>query len=83
MGAGLADDDPAVGVADQDGRAVEAVEDPAGHRGVVLQRQRRVLHDVDAEVVPGQLVVDALPAGSVHEATVYEHDVLDGCHGRS
>jgi len=75
MGARLGDDRPAVGVADEHDRPVLRVDDPPGRGDVALERQRRILHDADLVVVPGQDVVDALPAGPVHEAAVNEDDV--------
>ncbi len=39
------DDDAAVGVADQDGGTIQAIEDPVGRGDVSGQRQGRVLHD--------------------------------------
>jgi hypothetical protein len=80
--AGRGDDDTAVGVADQDGGTVEAVEDLVGGGDVAVQCQGRVLDDGHPVAVGCQLVIDPLPARSVHEAPVHEHDVAD-CHGRS
>jgi hypothetical protein len=80
--AGLGDDDAAVGVADQHGRAAEAGEDLVSRGGVAGQRQVGGLHDCYPVAVSGEVIVDALPARSVHEVPVHEHDVPDG-HGRS
>jgi hypothetical protein len=76
MGAGFGDDRAAVGVPDQDGGTVEAVEDQVGRGNVAGQRQGRVLHDGYAVAVGGQVVVDPLPAGAVDEPAVHQHDVL-------
>jgi len=75
--AGLGDHRAAVGVADQDGRAFEAVEDQVGRGDVACQRQGRVLHHRHPVPVGGQVVVDPLPAGAIDEPAVHEHDVLD------
>ena len=75
MHAGLGDHRPAVGVAYQDDRAVQAVDDQPRGGGVVLQGQGRVLHDGDAVAVRGERVVHPLPAGAVDEPAVYQYHV--------
>src|SRR6202034_3411436 len=72
--AGLGDDGAAVGVADQHGGAAEGVEDLAGGGDVAGQRQGGVLHDCYPVAVSAEVVVDALPARSVREGTVHQHD---------
>ena len=71
----LGDHRPAVGVADQDDRAVQAVDDPPRDGGVVFQGQGWVLHDGDAVAVLGQQVMHPLPAGAVDEPAVYQYHV--------
>jgi hypothetical protein len=75
MQARLGDHGPAVGVADQDDRAVQFVDDPAGGGGIVFQGQGRVLHDGDAVAVRGERVMHPLPAGAVDEPAVHQHHV--------
>jgi hypothetical protein len=78
---GFRDDDAAVGVADEDRRAVLLVEDVVGGLDVALERERLVLHDADVEAVRLQDVVDALPAGAVDEASVNENHIAHVSHG--
>jgi predicted signal transduction protein with EAL and GGDEF domain len=52
-----------------------------GRLDVALERQRLVLHDAHVESVCRQRVVDAPPAGPVHESTVDENDVSHISHG--
>ena len=80
--AGLGDDGSAVGMADQHGRAIEAVENRVRGGDVAAEGEGGVLHDGDPVTVGGEVVVDALPARPVREVAVYQHDVLD-CHGHS
>ena len=49
--AGLSDDRPTVGVADENDRPVLRVDHPPSSRGVTLERQRWVLHDGDMVAV--------------------------------
>jgi hypothetical protein len=63
-------------MANEDGRSVLHRECPLGHCHVVRQRRRRVLHDRHAVATLLQLVVDALPAGAVHEPPMYQNHVL-------
>jgi hypothetical protein len=62
MIAGLGDDDSAVGMADQHGRAVEAVENLVGGGDVAVEGEGGVLHDGYQVTVGGEVIVDALPA---------------------
>jgi hypothetical protein len=62
-------------MADQDDRAVQALDGPPGDGGVVVQGQGRVLDDGDAVAAGGERVVHALPAGAVDEPAVHEDDV--------
>jgi hypothetical protein len=71
--AGLGDDGPAVGVADEDGVLV-LIEHPAGDGDVVGERDRRVLYDGDLVTGLAQDAIDGLPAGAVDEAAVDEND---------
>ena len=48
--------------------------DPLGHGNVVGERERRILDDADVVAVLRQVLVDALPAGAVHETAVDEDD---------
>ena len=50
------------------------VDGALGHGDVVGERQRRILDDADVVAVLLQVLVDALPAGAVHEAAVDEDD---------
>jgi hypothetical protein len=85
IGARFGDDDAAVGVADQDHRAVLRGEDELRGRYVARQGQGRILDDAHGVAVFPQDLVDSVPAGPVHEATVYKSDIhRTGCgHGRS
>jgi hypothetical protein len=65
---------PPYEVADEDDRFALLVDDTLRHGNVVGVRDRRILDDTHAVAVLLQLVVDALPAGSVHEATVNKND---------
>lgn len=69
MRAGLGNHGPAVGVADEDRRTLLQVERVRGGLDVAFERQRLVLHDAHIEALCRQQVVDALPAGFVHEPT--------------
>jgi len=61
-------------VADQHDRGVFRVDDQLRRGGVTGQRQGRVLDRADAVAVGLEQVVDPLPAGSVDESAVHEHD---------
>jgi hypothetical protein len=74
VGAGLADDGAAVGVADEHDRAVLRVDDQPRRGGVALQRQGGVLHHGHVVAVPGEQVIEGPPAGPVHETAVHQHD---------
>ena len=76
IGASLGDHRPAVGVADENDRLALRVDDALGRGHVAFERQRRILDDADVVAVLLQDVVDALPAGAVHETAVNENDVL-------
>jgi len=78
---GLGDDDAAVGVADEERRAVHLVEHLLGGGDVAVERDRRVLDDADVESVLREEVVDAFPAGAVHEAAVNQGHVAHVSHG--
>ena len=60
--AGLGDDDSAVGMADQHGWAVEAVENLVRGGDVAVEGEGGVLHDGYPVTVGGEVIVDALPA---------------------
>ncbi len=75
--AGIGDDDTAVGVADQDDRAVLSGNGALGDGNVVFQRDGRVLHDRHLIAVLGEDVVDAFPAGAVDETAVDQQDVFN------
>ena len=70
----LGDHRPAVGVADEDDRFALRVDHTLGHGNVVGVRDRRILDDSDAVAVLLKLVVDALPAGAVHEPAMDKND---------
>ena len=50
------------------------VDRPLGHGNVVGERDRRILDDSDVVAVLLQVLVDALPAGAVHETAVDKND---------
>ena len=75
--AGLGDDRAAIAVGHQDGRTVLLVEDALGGGDVVGEAGQRLLHHGHVEAIPGQDVVDRLPAGGVDPGAVHQHDVLD------
>ena len=68
-------------MADEDRRAVLEVERVVGGLDVALERERLVLHDGHVEAVGLQRVVDALPAGPVHEAAVDQDNISYVRHG--
>ncbi len=75
--AGFGDHGTAVGVADQDHRAVLRRDDPPGDFDIAGQRERGVLHDADLEPVLLEGPVNPFPTRAVHEAAVDQHDVAD------
>ena len=79
--AGFRDHRSAVGMADEDRRAVLEGEHVVGGFNVTLERQRLVLHDAHVEAVRREQVVHPPPPGSVHEPSVAEDDVLYIGHG--
>ena len=81
VGAGLGDHDAAVGVADEDDRAVELVEDAGGRCDVIVERRRRVLDDAHVVAFSDEPVVDRLPSGAIDEAAVDEDDGCLAVHG--
>jgi hypothetical protein len=78
---GLGDHGAAVGVADEDRRAVLLVEHVVRGLDVAVERERLILHDAHVEAVRRERVVDAPPAGPVDEAAVDEDYVLHVGHG--
>ena len=81
MGSGLGDHDAAVGVADEDDRAVELVEDACRGCDVIGQRRRGVLDDAHVVSFGDEQVVDGLPSGAIDEATVDQDDRCLAVHG--
>ena len=73
--AGFGDHRSAIRVANENRRPVLRSKNALGSRHIVLQRYRRVLDDADVVTVLLQDLVDALPAGAVHKATVDQNDV--------
>jgi hypothetical protein len=55
-----------------------SVEDPVCRDDVAFEGDGGVLRDADSVAVLGERVVHALPAGTVDETAVHEHDVLNG-----
>ncbi len=78
----LRDHDAAVRMADEHDGAVLRVDHGPGHRHVVGQRVRRVLHDGDVVALRLEQLVHGLPAAAVDEAAVHEDDVVDALGGR-
>jgi hypothetical protein len=76
VGAGFGDDDAAVGMADENCRAVLPGQHSVHRRNVIPQRGQRDLDDANMVAAVGQDVVDAAPAGTVGEGTVDEQDVV-------
>lgn len=68
----------AIGVADENDRAVLPVQHTLGCRDIVGERGQRVLHDAHIIATRGQLIIDPAPPGSVGECTVDKDDVRDG-----
>jgi hypothetical protein len=68
--AGLSDDSAALGVSDQDGRAILHVEDLTGCGDVPLEGQGRVLHNADPVPVGSEQIVDLPPTGSIYKTAV-------------
>src|SRR3954452_20032650 len=68
-------------MADEDRRAVLAVEHVVRRLDVAVERQCLVLQDADVEAVRLQQFVDPLPAGAVDEAPVNQDHVSYVCHG--
>jgi len=74
VGGGLADDVAAVGVAYEDLRALDVVEDRAQGGGVGGRTAQRVGGGDDRVAVGAQVVDDAVPAGTVGEGAVLQDD---------
>jgi hypothetical protein len=62
-------------MAHQDHRTVLRGDDPPSRLDVVRQRGSGILDDADFESLLPERVIDALPSGAVHEASMDEHDV--------
>jgi hypothetical protein len=75
--AGFRDDHPAVGVADQNHRAILLRQGQARHAHVIGQGGRGILDDADVEPLLLQPSIHAEPARTVHEPAMDEDDVLD------
>src|SRR5215813_6335397 len=77
----LGDHGSAVGMADQNHGTILRGDDPFRSRDVTRKREGWILDDRNGVAGFLQGFVDALPAGSVDEASVNENDVLDvgGC----
>ena len=74
--ASLGDDNPAVGVPDQDNGARLGINYHSGSARISRQRDRRILHDADVEAVLFQDVINASPAGAVHKTAVDKDNIL-------
>src|SRR2546425_5420268 len=72
--AGFGDHRSSVGVADEKHRAVLRVNNAFGCGDIAGQRDRRILDDGDTVAVLLQYLIDALPTGTVHEATVDKNE---------
>lgn len=70
MGAGFSDDCAAVGVPDEDNRAILGGDRSLRHEHIVFEGQRGVLRDVTLKPSRLERVVDALPTGTVDETAV-------------
>jgi hypothetical protein len=71
---GLGDNCAAVRVADQGNRGFLGVDYPARGGDVARQGQGRVLHHAHAVAARLEQFIDPLPARSIDETTVNEHD---------
>ena len=54
--------------------SVLRVDDLPGRGDVTLERHGRILHDADLVARLLEQVIDALPAGPIHESTMYENN---------
>jgi hypothetical protein len=82
MVAGLGDDGPAPGMADQENRALLHVDHAMGGRYVVAQRAEGILDGDCFQPTLGEQGDDLRPAGAVGERAMHENDRLD-CHDAS
>ena len=78
---GLGNDHTAVRVAGQNGRPALPVEHLERRFDIAVERHGRVLHHAHLKGVAREELIDALPARSVYEPTVHEHDVPYSTHG--
>src|SRR6266446_5367476 len=72
--AGFGDHRSSIGVAYENHRAVLRMNNAFGCGDIVGQRYRRILDDGDIVAVLLQYLIDALPTGTVHEATVDKNE---------
>src|SRR5713101_1960792 len=61
-------------MADKQHAALLGIDDETRGGDIACQRNRGVLDDADRITIFPQNLVDTLPAGPVHEATMHEHD---------
>src|SRR5713101_1695523 len=61
-------------MADEQHAAFLGIDDETRGGDIACQRNRGVLDDADRITIFPQNLVDTLPAGPVHEATMHEHD---------
>src|SRR5271165_4392708 len=69
-GGGVGDDHPAIGMADQDDRPADGLEEVGQGGGVVDQAAQRVRRGVDGVSVALQAPYDGVPAGAVSPRAV-------------
>jgi hypothetical protein len=74
--AGFRDDNPTIGVADENDGAILSRKRPLRNSDVSCQRQRWVLNDRDCIAVFPECVVNTLPAGTIDKPTVNQNNIL-------